>query len=294
MLYRKDLLLGKVIVITGGGTGLGKAMGRMFGSYGAKLCICGRRQDVIDSTAKELQEEGIEVFGTTCNVADQLSTFEFVEQAVAHFGRIDVLVNNAAANFVSPTKKLTPNAFKVVVDTVLMGTINYTMEIGKRWISQSQRGTIINIVTGYASTGSSYVVPSACAKAGVVSLTKSLAVEWAPHGIRCLGIAPGQFPTDGAYSRILPNEDYQKVGLEKIPMKRYGKYQEIAHLASFLLSDEAEYITGEIVHIDGGFGLYLAGEFNSLSILTDEEWGVLRRKARSRKPSPTEAVVYHE
>jgi NAD(P)-dependent dehydrogenase (short-subunit alcohol dehydrogenase family) len=282
MMFSKDLLKDKVILITGGGSGLGKAMSRRFLELGAKMAISGRRQAVLEKTAEELSANGGEVLPIPCDVRDVHQVDDMIETAFQHYGKIDVLVNNAAANFISPTEKLTPNAFRVIIDTVLMGTVNCTMLLGKKWIREKCRGVVLNIVTGYAENGSGFVVPSACAKAGVAVMIKSLASEWAKYGIRFVGIAPGQFPTDGAFSRILPDQFLLDNSLARIPMKRYGDPNELADLASYLISDGASYITGEIVHIDGGFGPFLQGEFNSMEALTGEQWDKFVKKARSR------------
>ena len=188
------------------------------------------------------------------------------------------LINNAAGNFISPTERLSHRAFDIIVDIVLRGTYNFTLATGKHWIDQEQAGTILNIVTTYAWTGSGFVVPSACAKAGVLALTRSLAVEWAKYNIRTNAIAPGPFPTEGAWSRLLPGELVEKFDpARRVPLKRVGDHQELANLAAYLLSDYAAYVNGEVVTIDGGEWLQGAGEFNNLEAIPSEMWDQLEK-----------------
>lgn len=278
--FSDDLLRDKSILITGGATGLGRAMGVRFAQLGAKLAICGRRKEVLAETAKELETQGCEVFYEACDVRDPLQVSELVKAVENHYGRIDVLVNNAAGNFISPTERLSPRAVDAVLNIVLHGTFYMTLEVGKRWIEQGRGGVMLNIVTTYASTGSGYVVPSAAAKAGVLALTRSLAVEWAHYGIRQVAIAPGSFPTEGAASRLTPTAELAEGMIKKIPLGRFGAKEELANLAAFLVSDYAEYIHGEVITIDGGEWLKGAGQFNELSELTPEQWD---RLAEERK-----------
>lgn len=278
--FADDLLQGKVVLITGGGTGLGRAMGRRFLELGAQIVICGRREDILAQTAKELGTDHNQVFYKSCDVRDPDQVQALVAAVEERFGRIDVLVNNAAGNFISPTERLSHRAVDAVLSIVLHGTFYMTLEIGKRWISQGQSGTMLNIVTTYAATGSGYVVPSAAAKAGVLALTRSLAVEWAPYGIRQVGIAPGPFPTDGAWSRLSPTPALEEKMMSRIPLGRTGTPDELADLASFLISDAAGYINGEVVTIDGGEWLRGAGQFNDLSELSAEEWDDIAKLTR--------------
>ena len=206
-MFDTALLKDKVVLITGGGTGLGRAMGERFLELGAKLAITSRREEVLTKAAAEMGTNGKEVFYKACDVRDPLQVAEMVTATLQHYGHIDVLINNAAGNFASPTEKLSPRAVDVVLNIVLHGTFYTTLEVGKRWIEQGVGGTMLNIVTTYASTGSAFVVPSAAAKAGVLALTRSLAVEWARYGIRQVAIAPGLFPTDGAWSRLAPTPE---------------------------------------------------------------------------------------
>ena len=282
-MFREDLLKGKTIIITGGGSGLGKSMAARFGELGANLVIASRRQQVIQDAADELRNTGAEVLGLTCDVRDVASVQTLVDRTKKQFGTIDILLNNAAGNFISPTENLSPNGFKVVVDIVLHGTFNCTHAVGKEMIANGG-GSILNIVTTYAWTGSGYVVPSAAAKAGVLAITRSLAVEWAKYGIRSNAIAPGPFPTKGAWSRLAP----PGLGIEKkmknrIPLKRFGEHIELANLASYLISDEAGYINGEVVTIDGGEWLKGAGQFNDLDKMPKMAWkamDAMRKKSK--------------
>ena len=282
-MFREDLLKGKTIIITGGGSGLGKSMAARFGELGANLVIASRRQQVIQDAADELRKTGAEVLGLTCDVRDVASVQALVDRTKKQFGTIDVLLNNAAGNFISPTENLSPNGFKVVVDIVLHGTFNCTHAVGKEMIANGG-GSILNIVATYAWTGSGYVVPSAAAKAGVLAITRSLAVEWAKYGIRSNAIAPGPFPTKGAWSRLAP----PGLGIEKkmknrIPLKRFGEHIELANLASYLISDEAGYINGEVVTIDGGEWLKGAGQFNDLDKMPKMAWkamDAMRKKSK--------------
>ena len=282
-MFDKELLKGKSIIVTGGGTGLGKSMATRFAELGANLVITSRRKEVIDKTAEELRDHGGKVLAIACDVRDSEQVNEMVSQTVDGFGKIDILLNNAAGNFISPTEDLSPNAFKTIVDIVLNGTFNCTQAAGKV-MREKDGGVILNIVTTYAWTGSGYVVPSASAKAGVLAMTRSLAVEWAKYGIRTLAIAPGPFPTKGAWSRLAP----PGLGIEKkmrnrVPLKRVGEHIELANLASYLVSDQAAYINGEVVTIDGGEWLQGAGEMNELEKLPKAAWKLLQMKRKKKK-----------
>ena len=282
-MFKENLLKEKTIIVTGGGTGLGKSMAARFGELGANLVIASRREQVIQDAADELRKTGADVLGIPCDVRDPANVKEMVDAAKKQFGKIDVLLNNAAGNFISPTENLSAKGFKTVVDIVLNGTFNCTHAVGKEMIADGG-GSILNIVTTYAWTGSGYVVPSAAAKAGVLAITRSLAVEWAKYGIRSNAIAPGPFPTKGAWSRLAP----PGLGIEKkmknrIPLKRFGEHIELANLASYLLSDEAGYINGEVVTIDGGEWLKGAGQFNELEKMPKMAWiamDAMRKKSK--------------
>ena len=275
----------RVILITGGGSGLGKAMGAYFSALGAKLVICGRREEKLKEAAKEISDKtGNEVLPIPCDVRKYELVETMVDQAAKHFGKVDGLVNNAAGNFVSPTERLSHRAFDAVVDIVLKGSYNCSLALGKYWIKEQIPATVLSIVTTYAWTGSAYVVPSACGKAGVLALTRSLAVEWAPHHIRLNAIAPGPFPTKGAWTRLFPpGMDKYVDPVEQVALKRAGDPQELANLAAYLMSDYSAYVTGEVITIDGGEWLYDAGQFNSMRKLPEEYWDMLEEQLKKRK-----------
>jgi NAD(P)-dependent dehydrogenase (short-subunit alcohol dehydrogenase family) len=285
-MFQTDLLKDKVILVTGGGTGLGRAMATRFLELGAKVAIASRRQEVVEQTAAEMKAQtGGETFATTCDVRDAAQVDAMIEAVINHFGRIDVLVNNAAGNFISPTERLSHRAVDTVLGIVLHGTFYCTLALGKRWIEAKQPGVMLNIVATYASTGSGsgYVVPSAVAKSGVLALTRSLAVEWAKYGIRQVAIAPGPFPSEGAWSRLAPTPELEQEAIKRVPLKRFGELPELTNLASYLISDMAAYINGEVVTIDGGEWLSGAGEFNGLEAVTTEQWDQLARLTKGKK-----------
>ena len=278
-IFAADLLGDKVILITGGGSGLGRAMGERFLSLGAKLVITGRREGVLHEAAEAMGEK---VFPFPCDVRDPEGITALMDAAEAHFGRVDALVNNAAGNFISPTENLSVRAVDAVLGIVLHGTFYCTLELGKRWIAKGQQGTVLNIATTYAASGSGYVVPSAAAKAGVVALTNSLAAEWGKYGIRLNAIAPGPFPTEGAWSRLMPTPEIQELFEKRIPLGRVGEHLELANLASYLISDAAAYITGDLITIDGGETAWNGGEFNILDEVTPEQWNELANSRKGR------------
>lgn len=285
-MLRDGALKDKVIVITGGGTGLGRTMGSYFLELGAKLAICGRRQEVLEKAASEMMAEyGSEVFAFPCDVRKYEEVEAFRDATLAHYGKVDVLLNNAAGNFISPTERLSPGAFDAVIDIVLKGSKNCTLAFGKHWIqNKEQQKVVLSITTTYATTGSAFVVPSAMAKAGVSAMTRSLAVEWARYGIRFNAIAPGPFPTEGAWSRLLPGDIPDMLKIEnQVPLKRAGEKMELANLAAFLVSDFAAYMNGEIVTIDGGEWLLGAGELNFLEAVPDEMWDWIGEATRKGK-----------
>jgi len=270
---------GKTIIITGGGTGLGKSMGKYLLELGANLVITSRKKEVLDKTAAELEQQtGGKVLAVACDVRKYEEIENVIKETETHFGKIDGVLNNAAGNFISPTERLSHRAFDIVVDIVLKGTYYTTLAAGKNWISKKQSGVFLNIVTTYAWTGSGYVVPSACGKAGVLALTRSLAVEWAKYNIRSNAIAPGPFPTEGAWSRLLPGELVKKFDPAlRIPLRRVGDHQELANLAAYLLSDYSAYVNGEVITIDGGEWLKSGGEFSHLEMVPNEMWDRLEK-----------------
>lgn len=276
-MLRSDALKDKNILITGGGTGLGKSMGEYFLELGANLIITSRKLDVLLKTAEEMMsKKGGKVLALACDVRDIDQVEKMWEDAKKEFGQIHVVLNNAAGNFISPTERLSTNAFNTVLDIVLKGTSQVTLTAGKDWISSKQSGVFLNIVTTYAWTGSGYVVPSAAAKAGVLAMTRSLAVEWAKYGIRSNAIAPGPFPTEGAWSRLLPGDLVKKFDpAKKVPVGRVGEHQELANLAAYLVSDFSAYVNGEVITIDGGEWLKGAGEFNNLDQIPQELWDMM-------------------
>jgi len=282
--FQKDLLKDRAIFLTGGGTGLGRSMALRFAELGARMFLVGRREEPLKEVRDEIHRLGGAAAYATCDVRDYAAVEAAATQADEQFGRIDTVVNNAAGNFMARTEKLTPNAFNAVVSIVLNGSFHCTQTFGKRWIAQKLGGNVLNIVTTYAATnaGSGFVVPSACAKAGVLAMTTSLAVEWAKYHIRLNAIAPGPFPTEGAWSRLMPSKQFEEHGKEKHPMKRFGRHEELTNLAAFLLSDMAEYINGECVVIDGGQWLRGAGEFNDLLLLPEAAWEAME-SARGKK-----------
>ncbi|PWS28052.1 short-chain dehydrogenase [Pedobacter yonginense] len=286
-MLRDDALKGKTIVITGGGTGLGKAMGVYFLKLGANLVITSRKADVLQKTADEMEEKtGGKVLAVACDVREIEQVENVLAKSIERFGQVDVLLNNAAGNFISPTERLSANAFSSIIDIVLKGTVNCTLAFGKHWIKEKQQATVLNIITTYAFTGSAYVVPSACAKGGVLALTRSLAVEWGKYGIRTNAIAPGPFPTKGAWERLLPGDLAKKFDFKnRVPLKRVGEHQELANLAAFLVSDFSGYINGEVITIDGGEWLQGAGQMNGLEAIPNEMWDMLEQMTRSAKGS---------
>lgn len=285
-MLRDDALKGKTIVVTGGGSGLGKSMSTYFLELGANVVITSRDLEKLKNTASELEAQtGGKVLPVQCDVRNYEEVEAMVKASVEEFGSVDVLLNNAAGNFISPTERLSANAFDTIIDIVLKGSKNCTLAFGKHWIDKKQTNKIIlNIVTTYAWTGSAYVVPSATAKAGVLAMTRSLAVEWAKYGIRSNAIAPGPFPTKGAWDRLLPGDLKEKFDLaKKVPLKRVGDHQELANLAAYLVSDFSSYVNGEVITIDGGEWLKGAGQFNLLEAVPEEMWDMLEQMIKAKK-----------
>lgn len=285
-MLRDDALKGKTIVVTGGGSGLGKAMSKYFLELGANVAITSRNLEKLERTAKDLElETGGSCLPLQCDVRHYDQVEAMLQNVLANFGSADVLLNNAAGNFISPTERLSANAFDTIIDIVLKGSKNCTLAFGKHWINKQERNkTILNIVTTYAYTGSAYVVPSATAKAGVLAMTRSLAVEWAKYGIRSNAIAPGPFPTKGAWDRLLPGDLKDTFDLaKKVPLQRVGEHQELANLAAYLVSDFSAYLNGEVITIDGGEWLKGAGQFNLLEQIPENMWDMLEALIKARK-----------
>ena len=276
-MFQPDLLRSKRILITGGGTGLGKGTAKRFLELGGTVYICGRRENVLRETEAELRSETAgTIHSIPCDVRDTQAVAAMIE-TIWNDGPLDILVNNAAGNFLARTEELSPRAFEAIVGIVLMGTIQVTMACGRRWLGAGHSGVVLNVTTTYAATGSAYVVPSAVAKAGVEALTRSLAVEWGNRGIRMNAIAPGPIPTEGAFSRLLPQPELEKQAVARNPLGRFGTIEEFANLAVFLVSDQSGYINGAVVVMDGGEWLQGAGEFSALGRqLTDREWQLLK------------------
>ncbi|KZS38489.1 short-chain dehydrogenase [Aquimarina aggregata] len=285
-MLRDGALEGKNIVVTGGGSGLGKSMTKYFLELGAKVAITSRNLEKLENTAKELEAEtGGTCLAVQCDVREYDQVEAMRNKVIETFGTVDVLLNNAAGNFISPTERLSHRAFDIIIDIVLKGTKNCTLAFGKHWIDTKYTNTsVLNIVTTYAWTGSAYVVPSATAKAGVLAMTRSLAVEWAKYGMRFNAIAPGPFPTKGAWDRLVPGDLAEKLDFAKrVPLSRTGEHQELANLAAYLVSDFSAYVNGEVITIDGGEWIKGAGQFNLLEQVPEEMWDQLEAMIRAKK-----------
>ncbi|XP_037658619.1 2,4-dienoyl-CoA reductase, mitochondrial [Choloepus didactylus] len=277
---------GKVAFITGGGTGLGKGMTTVLSSLGAQCVIASRNIDVLKATAEEISSQtGNKVHAIQCDVRDPAMVQNTVSEMIKVAGHPDIVINNAAGNFISPTEKLSPNAWKTITDIVLNGTAFVTLEIGKQLIKAQKGAAFLAITTIYAETGSGFVVPSASAKAGVEAMSKSLAAEWGKYGMRFNVIQPGLIKTKGAFTRIDPTGTFQKDVIERIPCGRIGTVEELANLAAFLCSDFASWINGAVIRFDGGEESFISGEFNSLKKVTKEQWDTIEGLIRKTKGS---------
>jgi NAD(P)-dependent dehydrogenase (short-subunit alcohol dehydrogenase family) len=289
-MLKENSLQGRTIVVTGGGTGLGYSMTKYFLELGANVVISSRKIDVLKESAKTLAEAtgNSNIHCVACDVRKYEDIEAMLQSSIQKFGKVDGLVNNAAGNFISPTERLSNRAFDTVVDIVLKGTYNCSLALGKYWIENKIPASVLSIVTTYAWTGSGYVVPSACAKAGVLALTRSLAVEWAKYKIRFNAIAPGPFPTPGAWERLFPpalaeTDLGKKLSPEhRVPVGRVGEHQELANLAAYLMSDFSSYVNGEVITIDGGEWIKGAGEFNDLNELPNQMWDFLEQMRKKQ------------
>jgi NAD(P)-dependent dehydrogenase (short-subunit alcohol dehydrogenase family) len=273
--FAPGLLKDRVIVVTGGGTGLGAEMARRFAELSAHVVVLGRRKEKLDAVVAQITGKGGKASAQTCDVRDPAQ----VNAVAAALDRVDGLVNNAAGNFLAAAEEISPNGFRTVIDIVLNGTFHCTSAFGKKMI-EGKGGAIVNIVTSYAWTGSAFVLPSACAKAGVLAMTRSLAVEWAAYGIRVNAIAPGPVPTEGAFSRLMPDPSFEEMAKNRVPLKRFGTPREIADAATYLLSDGAGYVTGDVLTVDGGEWLKNGGEF---SYATDYERDTVKQMFRAMR-----------
>ena len=278
--FAPDLLADQHIVVTGGGTGLGRAMALQFADLGAVVTINGRRPDPLAETVKDIEEAGGTAEGIQCNVRDYEAVQAFFEEAEDRQGPVTRLVNNAAANFLAPTEDISPNGFDAIVQTNLYGSFYCTQACGQRWLERDAEGVVLSIATTYAETGSAYVVPSAMSKAGIVAMTRSLAAEWGSEEIRLNAVAPGPFPTEGAWDRLVPDEDLEQKMRARIPVRRFGEPEELATLASFLLSDLSAFMNGEVVTFDGGEALAAGGQFNTFARMPRRQVKALMEQMR--------------
>ena len=281
--FSPDLLKNKRILITGGGSGLGKSTAQYFLSLGAMIAICGRREEVLAETKAEFDADYPgQTFAAPCDIRDPEAIESLLDAIWQEMGGLDVLMNNAAGNFVARSEELSHRAMDAILGIVLHGTAYMTTALGKRWLAEGARGNVVSTLTSYAWTGSAYVLPSAMAKAGVLAMTRSLAVEWGGRGIRLNAVAPGPFPTEGAWERLIPNEEINQAWKDKIPLGRFGEHEELTNLMAFLASDISSYINGELVHIDGGEWIGGAGQFNLLKTLSDADWAAMKDRGRSK------------
>ena len=280
-MFKKDLLKGKRILVTGGGTGLGKEMASHYGQHGADLYICGRRENVLKDTATEIEDKyDVKVNYETLDIRASSDVESYID-GIFQEGPIDGLVNNAAGNFISPTKDLSHKGFDAIANIVFHGTFYITHSVGKRWIEQKLKGSIISILTTWVWTGSPYVVPSAMSKSGLHAMTQSLAAEWGKYGIKVNAIAPGPFPTKGAWDRLNPGGDNDSDFMGSVPVGRLGEMNELQNLATFLMADGCDYLTGQTIAIDGAQYLTGGGTFSGLDKVSEEDWEQLRAMIRS-------------
>ena len=280
-MFKEDILKGKRILVTGGGTGLGKEMASHFAKHGAELYICGRRENVLQDTANEIIDKyKTNVHYQTLDIRASKDVEDYIE-SIFENAPLDGLVNNAAGNFISPTKDLSHKGFDAIANIVFHGTFYITHSVGKRWIEHKHKGSIINILATWVWTGSPYVVPSAMSKSGIHAMTQSLAAEWGKYGIKVNGIAPGPFPTKGAWERLNPGDNNDDGMMSTVPMGRVGEMIELQNLATFLMADGCEYLTGQTIGLDGAQYLTGGGTFSQLDKLSDEDWENMRKLIRN-------------
>jgi NAD(P)-dependent dehydrogenase (short-subunit alcohol dehydrogenase family) len=292
-MFKDGLLKGKRILVTGGGTGLGEVMATAYAKLGADVYICGRRLNVLNNAAKKMEDaSGAKVKGIACDIRVPEAVDDMIALIWADGGALDGLVNNAAGNFISRTKDLSPRGFNAIADIVFRGSFYVTLACGKRWIDEKKKASVISILTTWIWNGGPFTVPSAMSKAGLNVMTKSLAAEWGPYGIRLNAIAPGPFPTKGAWERLSPQSASRGDSANAIPMGRNGEMDELANLAVFLMADGCDYLTGQTIAIDGGMHLASGGNFWALSKLGDEDWAHIRDevKAANEKDKAQRAV----
>lgn len=270
--FHPEILSGEHVVVTGGGTGLGKAMATRFATLGARVTVCGRREEPLDEAVDDIEGRGGEAEGISCNVRDPDAVEEFFAEAEERQGNVTRLVNNAAANFLAASEDISPNGFDAIIKTNLYGSFYCTQAVGRRWLERDSGGVVLSIATTYAETGSAFVLPSAMSKAGIVAMTKSLAAEWGSAGIRLNAVGPGPFPTEGAWSRLSPpGMDLEEQMEQRIPLRRFGEPEELANLAVFLLSDLSSYMNGAFLTYDGGEVLVAGGQFNQFTQMPREQ-----------------------
>ncbi|MAV64782.1 MAG: SDR family oxidoreductase [Pelagibacteraceae bacterium TMED124] len=285
-MLKENCLKGAHYIVSGGGSGLGFSMSKYLVQLGASITIISRNEERLKKACEELKKinQDVHLKYYSCDIRESQDIDDIVAQVFKKNGKVDGVINNAAGNFISPTENLSSNAFSSVIDIVLKGTCNLTLSYGKKCIEKSQKGKILNIITTYALTGSGYVVPSAAAKGGVLSLTRSIAAEWSKYKIYCNAIAPGPFPTKGAWDKLFPKPISMFFDMEKrLPLKRYGDHQELANLAAFMLSDFSDYINGEVITIDGAEWVSKAGQFNMLNKVPKKVWPMISKMTRKNK-----------
>lgn len=275
-MFRSDLLQGKRILVTGGGSGLGREMALAFAGFGAEVIVCGRRQVMLDETAKMIADKGGRATPVACDIRVP-DAIEDMMTRIWNEGPLTGLVNNAAGNFISRTKDLSPRGFDAIASIVFHGTFYMTLSAGKRWIAEGRKGSVVNILTTWVKNGSPYTVPSAMSKTGVDIMAKSLAAEWGPYGIRLNSICPGAFPTEGMMARLNPGAGQSAYSdMSGNPMGRVGQMHELTNLASFMLADGCDYMTGQTISIDGAQYQATGGNFSGLARLGDADWEAIR------------------